>query len=90
MDCFAPQLARNLLMHPVQRLVRPQVSANAAFASFTKTFSNVLSPLDVVPDLKKIQVALRNGYAEMDTERRFLAAMLRPLDPRAVAAFTSI
>lgn len=78
-DCFAPQLTRNVLMHPIQRLVRPQVNANAAYAGFTKTFVQVLSPLDVVPDFKKIQVAMRNGYRELEHERRFLQAMLAPL-----------
>jgi predicted acylesterase/phospholipase RssA len=81
MDCFAPQLTRNVLMHPVQRLVRPQVNANAVFAGFTKTFAQVLSPLDVVPDFKKIQVAMRNGYRELDHDRRFIAAMMRPVGP---------
>lgn len=80
-DCFAPQLTRNILMHPIQRLVRPQVNANAAFAGFTKTFVQVLSPLDVVPDFKKIQVAMRNGYRELDHDRGFLQAMLQPLMP---------
>ena len=79
-DCFAPQLTRNVLMHPVQRLVRPQVNANAVFAGFTKTFLQVLSPLDVVPDFKKIQVAMRNGYRELEYERRFLRDMLTPLE----------
>ena len=81
MDCFAPQLTRNVLMHPIQRLVRPQVNANAAFAGFTKTFAQVLSPLDVVPDFKKVQLAMRNGHRELEHDRRFLRDMLTPLQP---------
>jgi predicted acylesterase/phospholipase RssA len=79
MDCFAPQLVRNLMMHPLQRLVRPQVNTHVPYASFTKTFLQVLSPLELVPTPEKIAVAVRNGYQEMAHERRFLREMLRPL-----------
>jgi hypothetical protein len=79
MDCFAPQLARNVLMHPIQRLVRPQVAANAPYAGFTKTFMHVLSPLDVVPDARKVDQALRAGYRELENERALIGEMLRPL-----------
>ena len=79
MDCFAPQLTRNVLMHPIQRLVRPQVNNNAPFAGFTKTFVQVPSPLDVVPAFDKVQLAMRNGYRELEHERRFLVDMLTPL-----------
>ena len=63
------------------RSVRPQVNANAAFAGYTKNFSQVLSPLDVVPDFKKVQVAIRNGYRELEADKRFLRDMLAPLGP---------
>lgn len=79
MDCFAPQILRNLMMHPLQRLIRPQVNANAVYAGFTKSFVHVLSPLELVPAPAKIAAAVRNGYREMAQERRFLREMLRPL-----------
>ena len=79
MDCFAPQLTRNVLMHPIQRLVRPQVASNAPYAGLTKTFVHVLSPLDVVPDARKVDQALRAGYREMEGDRALLRALQQPL-----------
>lgn len=79
MDCFAPQLTRNLMVHPLQRLLRPQVSANASYASFTKNFRHVLSPLELVPEERKLSLALRNGYRELAQERRFLREMMKPI-----------
>lgn len=79
LDAFAPQLRRNLLAHPVQRLVRPQVERNTCFANHLVTFRKVPSPTDLVPAVGKIEQAMRNGYAEMAGDRAFLREMLRPL-----------
>lgn len=79
MDCFAPQLTRNLMVHPLQRLLRAQVSSNARYAGFTKSFRHVLSPLELIPDERKLGLALRNGYREMARERRFIREMMRPI-----------
>lgn len=81
MDCFAPQLGRNLMLHPVQRMIRPQVVENARYASFTKSFLHVLSPLELVPDERRISTAVRNGYRELGHERHFIREMMRPLPP---------
>ncbi|MFN3199315.1 MAG: patatin-like phospholipase family protein [Bradymonadia bacterium] len=79
MDCFAPQLTRNLMAHPLQRLIRPQVSSNARYAGFTKNFRHVLSPLELVPEERKLSLALRNGYRELARERRFIREMMKPI-----------
>jgi predicted acylesterase/phospholipase RssA len=79
MDCFTPQLVRNLVAHPIQRLVRPQVQAHSVYAGFTKNFLQVLSPLELVPPPEKIAQAVRNGYQELAHERRFLREMMRPI-----------
>ena len=80
MDCFAPQMTRNVVALPIQRLVRPQVSANAPYAGLTKRFRHVLSPLDLVPEPRKLDLAVRNGYQELAHERRFIVEMMRPID----------
>jgi len=86
LDCFAPQLVRNLMMHPLQRLVRRQVGAGAAYAGYTKSFAQVLSPLDLVPKPDKMAAAIRNGFRELAHERWFIREMMRPLAWRPGAA----
>ena len=78
-DCFAPQLRRNVLFHPVQRLVRRNVKKNEPYAHFTKTFLKVLSPLDLVPSDARVVQAIRDGERALGEDGPFLKEMLAPL-----------
>ncbi|MCA9772576.1 MAG: patatin-like phospholipase family protein [Myxococcales bacterium] len=83
MDCFSPQFRRNLIFHAIQRMVVPQVERNKRYAHFTKTFKEVLSPLDLVPDQRKIDFAASRGYRAMREDLPYLLRVLAPIEPWA-------
>ncbi|MBK8012590.1 MAG: patatin-like phospholipase family protein [Deltaproteobacteria bacterium] len=81
LDCFAPQIGRNMLFLPLQRLASENVGRDRAFAHVMLAYRRVLSPTSVVPRKKAIELAVRNGRAEIDEVGPFLQKMLEPLPP---------
>lgn len=81
LDCFAPQIGRNMLFLPLQRLASENVGRDRAFAHVILAYRRVLSPTSVVPKQKAIELAVKNGRAEIDEAGPFLRKVLEPLPP---------
>lgn len=79
LDCFAPQIGRNMLFLPLQRIAAENVSRDAPFAHHLFTYRRVLSPTSLVPRLRSLEMAIKNGREEFLAEAPFLQKMLEPL-----------
>jgi predicted acylesterase/phospholipase RssA len=79
MDAFAPQLTRNFLFQPIQQLAQYNVEENKPFAHLTKTFSKVLSPINLIPSVRKTKQAVFNGYEELREDIVFINKMLEKI-----------
>jgi predicted acylesterase/phospholipase RssA len=79
LDCFAPQIGRNMLFLPLQRIAAENVSRDAPFAHLLFTYRRVLSPTSLVPRLRSLELAIKNGREEFLKEAPFLQKMLEPL-----------
>lgn len=79
LDCFAPQIRRNMLFIPIQRLAAENVSRDRAFAHQLFTYRRVLSPASLVPKTDAVDLALGFGREEFEKEGPFLQKMLEPL-----------
>lgn len=81
LDCFAPQLRRNMLFLPLQRIAAETVARDRPFAHEMFSFKNVLSPAALVPSPKQVKQAAQNGRGEFEKLGPFLQKMLEPLPP---------
>ncbi len=81
LDCFAPQIGRNMLFLPLQRIAAENVSRDAPFAHLLFTYRRVLSPTSLVPRLRSLELAIKNGREEFLKEAPFIQKMLEPLPP---------
>lgn len=79
LDCFAPQIARNMLFIPLQRLAAENVSRDRAFAQMLFTYKQVLSPTSLVPKPRAVELAISNGREELEKEAPFIQKMLEPI-----------
>jgi len=78
-DCFTPQFRRNLLFHPIQRMIVPNVARGKRYAHVTKAFKEVLSPLDLVPPAEKLDRAIASGYRALGEDLAYIRRMLEPV-----------
>ncbi len=81
LDCFAPQLGRNVLFLPLQRIAAENVARDRAFSQLHFSYRRTLSPTALVPKQHAVELAIRNGREELAREGAFLAKMLEPLPP---------
>lgn len=81
LDCFAPQLRRNMLFLPVQRIAADNVARDRPFAHAHFSYKKVLSPASLVPGPKTLRGAIENGREEFERESPFVQKMLEPLPP---------
>jgi predicted acylesterase/phospholipase RssA len=79
LDCFAPQIRRNMLFIPIQRLAAENVARDRAFAQLLFTYKQVLSPASLVPKTTAVELAFNYGREEFEREGPFLQKMLEPL-----------
>ena len=79
LDCFAPQMGRNMIFLPLQRIAAENVARDKAFAQEMFTYKRVLAPTNLVPKMRSIEQAIRNGREEMGQEAPFLQKMLEPI-----------
>lgn len=79
LDCFAPQIGRNVLFLPLQRLAAENVAREKHFAQHVFTYRWTLSPTALVPKHRAVEHAIRRGKEEMSKEGPFLQKMLEPL-----------
>jgi len=79
LDCFAPGGA-NLAWYPLQQLVRSSnVDAHRAFCDLYVDFPQTLSPMNLVPPLRDVFLAMRWGRSRLEPHLPFIKAMMRPL-----------
>lgn len=81
LDCFAPQIRRNMLFIPIQRLAAENVARDRAFAQMLFTYKQVLSPATLVPNHQSMELAVGYGREEFEREAPFVQKMLEPLPP---------
>lgn len=79
LDCFAPQIGRNVLFLPLQRLAAENVIRERGFAQFMFTYRRTLAPTALVPKPHSIESALRYGKEDFAKHGPFLQKMLEPL-----------
>ncbi len=81
LDCFAPQLRRNMLFLPLQRIAAETVARDRPFAHEMFSYKNVLSPAALVPSPKQVKQTAQNGRAELERLGPFLQKMVEVLPP---------
>lgn len=79
LDCFAPQIGRNMLFLPLQRIAAENVGRDKAFMQHLLTYRKVLSPTTLVPKERAMQTAIKNGREEFNQDAPFVQKMLEPL-----------
>ena len=79
LDCFAPQLRRNMLFLPLQRIAAENVARDRAFSQMTFQYKKVLSPAALVPGPKSMAEAVEHGREEFERESPFIQKMMEPL-----------
>ncbi len=78
LDCFAP--GSNLAWYPFQQLVRSaNVDAHRQFADLYVPFPRTLSPINLVPPLRDLLLAMRWGRNELEPHMPFVSRMMRPI-----------
>ncbi|MCK6548067.1 patatin-like phospholipase family protein [Myxococcota bacterium] len=85
LDCFAPQIARNMLFIPIQRLAAENVAKDRLFAQLWLTYKQVLSPTSLVPKQHAVDLAVEHGREEVAREAPVLQKMLERLPPIGTA-----
>ncbi len=81
LDCFAPQLRRNMLFLPLMRLAADNVAKDRSFAQHVFAYDRVLSPAALVPSPRNIQTAVDAGRSEFEALAPLLQKALEPLPP---------
>jgi predicted acylesterase/phospholipase RssA len=79
MDCFAPNLRRNMLFLPLMRLAAENVARDRPFAHHVFTYRKVLSPAALVPNARVLANAIANGRTDFEALAPFVRKMLEPL-----------
>jgi predicted acylesterase/phospholipase RssA len=79
LDCFAPQLRRNMLFLPIQRVAAQNVERDRAFAQLVFTHRKVPSPAALVPGPRVIGEATADGRDEVGQLAPFLLKMMEPI-----------
>jgi predicted acylesterase/phospholipase RssA len=82
-DCFAPQIRRNMLFIPIQRLAAENVARDRAFAHHLFTYKQVLSPASLVPKNTAVDLAIDYGKDELEKDAPIIQKMLEPVPPIA-------
>ncbi len=81
LDCFAPQIGRNVLFLGLQKLAAENVARNRPFSQMTFTYKKVLSPAALVPKPRHVERAIDQGRSEFEREASFVKKMLEDLGP---------
>lgn len=79
LDCFAPTFGRHILFLPLQRIAAETVARNRPFSQLMFTYRRTLSPTVLVPSVKAVQTAVRNGRREFSRVAGLLLKFVEPL-----------
>lgn len=78
LDCFAPQLNRNMIFLPLMRVAAENVAKDSAFAHHLFTYKKTLAPTSLVPKPRALQLAVKNGKEELSVRAPFLQKLFEP------------
>lgn len=79
LDCFAPG-ATSLAWYPLQQLVRSSnVEDHLPYADLYLDFPRTLSPMNLVPPLRDVFMAMRWGRSRMERHMPFVTEMMREI-----------
>lgn len=77
LDAFGPKLTQPLWFG-LEQLVAQNVARNRPFMSVHRTFTKVLSPVDLVPGPPQVQKAFRWGKEQLLPDMPLVARLVRP------------
>ena len=78
LDCFSPKPAQ-LGWFPLQQVVRPNVKANLPFAHLSFELDRRLSPVNLVPDVQQVTMAMGWTSEELSPQLPFIRESCRTL-----------
>lgn len=78
LDCFAPQLNRNMLFLPLMRVAADNVQKDSAFANYSFTYKKTLAPTSLIPKPRAMNIAFNSGKKELSARAPFLQKLLEP------------
>ena len=80
-DCFLPHLdPKNAWLWPITQLVQGQMRTNRVYADTMVRFNRALSPVNLVPGVDGLRLAVEWGYQTMQDHLAEVSAMLEPVD----------
>ncbi len=79
LDCFSPQMGRNVLYLPLQRVAAENVAQDRPFSQFLFSYRKVLSATSLVPKQQAVTQAMRNGRDELSKHKNFILKMMEKL-----------
>jgi len=79
-DGFGPKLSQPLWFS-VERLVAQNVARNLPFIDHRRVFQQVLSPVELLPSVSRLQRAIQWGKEELLPDMPFVSRMVRPFPP---------
>jgi hypothetical protein len=80
LDAFGPKLTQPLWFG-LEQLVAQNVARNRPFMTVHRTFTKVLSPVELVPGPPQLQKALRWGKEQLLPDMPLVARLVRPYPP---------
>ncbi len=80
LDCFSPKI-RQFMFLPIQQLVRPNVTANIAYANQYHALDKTLSPLNLVPEVHDVTRAMDWTIGELEAHMPVIQRHCTPLTP---------
>ena len=79
LDCFATG-SSSLAWFPLQQIVRTSnVEAHRPYADLYVDFPRTLSPMNLVPSLRDVFMAMRWGRDRLQSRMPFVLEMMRPI-----------
>jgi predicted acylesterase/phospholipase RssA len=77
LEGFGAKLSQPLWLG-LQRVAAQNVARSRPFAHHLRSFQQVLSPMEIVPDADALRRAIQGGTAELHPDMPFVARMVRP------------
>ncbi len=75
-DCFSPQINRNVIFLPIQRLLHINVRANIKYSTYTKAFGGVPNPIHIIGSPRGMIRMFKRGISELTPDLPFIHRML--------------
>jgi len=82
LDAFGPKITQPLWFG-LEQLVAQNVARNRPFIHHHRSFSRVLSPVELVPGQRQLRKAIQWGKEQLLPDMPFVARMVRPFPPPA-------